>query len=153
MSINFRYNGDNPLIKLVEEVPFLAIDAAIGIKTVKGSLQPEEQSQQQKPEKPPNGVCETIEKAFQNHKDFPQYKYLIRPIYKVCVEQIGPVAATAVSFLSADLLVHQLLPQITKCTTACVFSSLSTEIACNIAWTPWKTVVWMGLALPVMYAK
>lgn len=96
-------------------------------------------------------ISKRFESEFSAHRFLPQYHYLTRPVYKACVEYIGPVAATAVSFLSADLIAHQLIPQTAQCCASYVFSG--EEATCHMAWYPWLTAGWMAVALPVMYAK
>jgi len=86
-------------------------------------------------------------------KNMPQYKYLTRPVFKACVEYIGPVAAAAISCLSADLIVHQFLPNAAVC---CAHYAFSEEPNCAeiMVWRPWMTALWMTtVALPLMYAK
>ena len=95
-------------------------------------------------------VSRYVETVFRAQKILPHYKYLTRPVYKTCVKYIGPVAATAASFLAADLVLHQLLPQTINCLTSALPGA---EATCAMGWEPWKTVYWMAAALPVMYAK
>lgn len=59
-----------------------------------------------------NSVGEFIEERFRLRKESPQYKYLTRPVYKFFVTKTGSVAATFFSFLSADLVIHQLAPRV-----------------------------------------
>ncbi len=100
-------------------------------------------------------VAEEIEFVCQTAKNFPQYKYLTRPLYKVCVGKVGPIIATAISFLSADLLLHQLFPQTARCLTKYVLSPIESDFKeeCEFSWNPTKTAMWMCVAVPVMYAK
>ena len=81
----------------------------------------------------------------------PQCQYFTRPVYKACIKYMDPVAATAVSFLAADLVMHQLLPQAVNCLTSYILPG--TDATCAMGWEPWKTAAWMAAALPVMYAK
>ena len=102
------------------------------------------------------GKC--MENAFRQMKNFPQYKYLTVPVYKTCVQKIGVVAATAVSFLSADLIVHQLIPQVGYCLMSYALNSMNEESdatneTCNMSYSYGKTAGWLAQAAPVMYAK
>ena len=97
-----------------------------------------------------------LEGAFRQMKHLPQYKYLTIPVYKACVQKIGVIAATAVSFLSADLVVHQLLPQVSSCLMNYALSSMSQEgqvERCAVSYSYGKTEGWMAQAGAVMYAK
>lgn len=98
-----------------------------------------------------------VEKAFADQQWMPQYRYLRRPVFKFCVNFVGPVAATALSFLAADLIMHQLLPNTLGCLAS--FGPYAEAVSyvlpttCDFSWTPWKTGVWMAAAAPVMFAK
>lgn len=99
-----------------------------------------------------------LEATFRECKAMPQYKYLTKPVYKFCVDKIGPVAATGMSFLSADLIMHQLLPQTVNCASNYAFDYIfpnvtNLEAACNLGWSPLTSIYWAGFAIPVMYAK
>lgn len=105
---------------------------------------------------------EKMEKTWHSGKDWFPNKYLTRPLYKTCVSRVGPMAATAISFLSADLVMHQLMPQAARCiysnTISSVMpsvlnSSLDVENSCIISWSPVATALWTCMAIPVMYAK
>ncbi|MDB6082035.1 MAG: hypothetical protein JWO53_1307 [Chlamydiia bacterium] len=107
-------------------------------------------------------IGEKLENEARFKKDFFEFKYITRPVYKSCVRKVGPVIATAISFLSADLLIHQLLGQTARCVTQYIFKPilpnsvselLQFEDSCTITWKPVATALWMGVAIPVMYAK
>ena len=96
-------------------------------------------------------VSRYFENVFRGMKIMPQCQYFTRPVYKACIKYMDPVAATAVSFLAADLVMHQLLPQAVNCLTSYILPG--TDATCAMGWEPWKTAAWMAAALPVMYAK
>lgn len=79
-------------------------------------------------------------------KDLPHYKYLARPVYKFVAARTNPIVATAVSFFVTDLIMHQLLPQVAA-------TILVKPPTWTISWSPSSSLVWISLALPVMYAK
>ncbi len=83
-------------------------------------------------------------------KNWPQYKYLTRPVYKFVASRSNTVIGTAASFLAADLIVHQLLPKIAKC----IFNTaMEKDLPCNFSWDPGCSLIWLYASLPVMYAK
>lgn len=98
-----------------------------------------------------NTVGQHMEAGFRVCKNMPQYKYFTRPIYKACVGKIGDVAATGVSFLAADLVIHQFLPQVAICLTSSLVSLTMPQ--CNLTYHVGGTLYWAAFALPVMYAK
>jgi hypothetical protein len=98
-------------------------------------------------------IGSTFEHIFRSCKNAPQYKYLTVPIYKACVEKMGPVAATALSFLSADLIVHQLLPQAVNCLSSAAFDSKTANDSCTLSYSYGKTLYWAAMAVPIMYVK
>jgi len=80
----------------------------------------------------------------------PQFNFFTLPVYKACAEKVGNVAATGISFLVADLVLHQALPQL----LTCYVSVMSyTEGECNPSYYYPSTLVWGTISLPIMYAK
>lgn len=105
-----------------------------------------------------NSIGQSFESMFKSAHILPQQKYFTVPIYKFCVDKIGNVAATGVSFLAADLIMHQLLPQTLTCLASQIIpndwqDSLGLEDACNLSYDYIKTLYWSAYAIPVMYAK
>lgn len=105
-----------------------------------------------------NSIGRSLELGFRSVKHLPHYKYFIGPLYKFCVNKMGSVAATGVSFLAADLVIHQLIPQAILCLTSQVVprdweGTLKLEDSCNSPYSYVKTLCWSALAIPVMYTK
>ena len=91
-----------------------------------------------------------IEKAFNFCKFLPQYRFITRPIYKVVVSKTNPVFATAITFLAADLIIHQFLASL----SSCAYKQLVwDDEPCDFSWSSYSTAAWLMLALPVMLAK
>lgn len=95
----------------------------------------------------------------------PQNKYFLTPLYKMCVGKIGPVAATGVCFLAADLLIHQLATE-AFLSLLCKMNSedlnegleldgldLNDRSSCQISYSFACTLSWAAFAIPVMYVK
>lgn len=102
-------------------------------------------------------VGETFERMFKNTEYYPQHRYFTRPIYKFCADKVGSVAATAVSFLAADIVLHQLVPQTIACLASQVLpgnlqGTLLSD-SCNVSYSFQKTLYWAAFAIPVMYIK
>lgn len=92
-----------------------------------------------------------FEDSYHNYKEWPCHKYVTRPIYKACVKQVGPVFATAIAFLVADLLLHQFVGRLLGCTVSYLNGRLQ---GCPMHWDYRATFFWMVIiAGPVMYAK
>jgi hypothetical protein len=105
-----------------------------------------------------NTVGQRMEAMFREAKECPQHKYFTLPIYKTCAKKIGSVAATGVTFLAADLILHQLAPQVLICLAHQIAPDTLDESwpfnnTCNISWNYKLTLAWIAYALPVMYAK
>lgn len=100
-----------------------------------------------------NFVGQRFESAIRIAKILPQHKYFTIPIYKFCVDKIGTVAATGVSFLAADLVVHQLIPKIIACSVSQIITNKKLEDSCNLSYNYAQTLYWAAIAIPVMYAK
>ena len=95
-------------------------------------------------------IAKFIEKGFRELKNWPQYKYVTRPVYKFFVPLTNPVVATALSFLSADLLIHQMSFPLAE------YIYNQATGACepfHYTWCPIATASWLILAAPVMYSK
>lgn len=92
----------------------------------------------------------SYEQRWSDAKNWPQFKYIARPIYKAVASRSNTVAATAVSFFATDLLIHQLGAKTAKCILDNVISYPS---SCDISCSPECSLIWMIFALPVMYAK
>lgn len=91
------------------------------------------------------------EQMWRNCKDFPQNKYIARPVYKFVASHSNTVIASAASFVVTDLIVHQLAPMAAKCVWKNVFYYSS---SCDIYWSPESSLAWVAtVALPIMYAK
>lgn len=104
----------------------------------------------------------TIENWARETRDCPQHKYLTRPVYKFFATRTGSVTAVAISFLSVDLIIHQILAQSVSCLSrqALHFAvqkltneELPMDDQCQLSWYPLATCLWFGLATPVMYVK
>lgn len=92
----------------------------------------------------------------------PQYKYFILPFYRAIVGKTGDVAATALTYLAADLVVHQLASQVAKL----LFRIVAKQIVPD-RWAPFfglnepfqfkykfkMTLAWLAFGTPVMYVK
>lgn len=88
-----------------------------------------------------------LEDIFRCFKRFPHYRYLLIPIYKACVERVGKVAATAITFLAGDLLLHQALGAFVNC-------HFISGGSCDFVIKWYITLLWCGFfALPVIYVK
>lgn len=96
-------------------------------------------------------IGQMLENQFRLCRGMPQYKYLTVPVYKMCVEKVGNVAATGISFLVADLIMHQLIPQTLICLAS--YIGFPQNEPCHFSYSYIKSLFWLGLALPVMYAK
>ncbi len=90
--------------------------------------------------------CDSYAKIFSALKEWPQYKYVSRPVYKMVAKNCNTVAAVAASFFVTDLLVHQMLPQLGFC-------AVSLGATCNLTYSPYVSAVWICLAIPVMISK
>jgi len=84
-----------------------------------------------------------MEKMFSDCRDMPQYKYIARPVYKFVASHSNPVLATAVSFFSTDLIVHQIVPQV-------LFYPITGQ---PLEFVPGQSLGWMCMGVPVMYSK
>jgi hypothetical protein len=87
-----------------------------------------------------------LEGIFRAFKRFPHYQYLLIPIYKFSAARIGKVAATALTFLAGDLLLHQVLGSFINC-------HFIPEGSCHFE-IKWQiTLLWCAMALPIIYVK
>lgn len=108
---------------------------------------------------------ETMEKTCRNLKDFPQYRYFTRPLYKSLVDKVGSVAATGITFFATDMVMHQIVPKIIMCGASHIYPSFITEStlgsflgigegACDVGLYSTASTIWaMTLGAAVMYAK
>jgi hypothetical protein len=105
-----------------------------------------------------------LEASCRAARNLPQYQYFTVPIYKFCVEKLGPVAATGVAFLAADLVLHQLIPDTLMCLGSQLvpddtrnsywYQTVGVENYCDFQYQPALTFLWVGCyGVPVMYAK
>jgi hypothetical protein len=85
--------------------------------------------------------------------EFPQFKYFSKPVYKICVKYVGPVAATAISFLASNLMFHYFIPRMTLNLIGRVVG-INYKDEVTFWWAPVDTVFQMIVfGIPVMYAK
>jgi hypothetical protein len=91
-----------------------------------------------------------IEYIFRLPKDWPQYRFISRPVYKFVASKTNNVFATAVSFFVTDLLVHQAIPQILFFGLHQIMNPAAPFI---FSWNPFQSFAWVSVGVPVMYSK
>ena len=110
-------------------------------------------------------IGEAMEGACRSLKNYPQYKYFTRPLYKSLVGKVGSVAATGITFVVTDMTMHQILPKIGGCISSYIYPSFITEStvgyylgmgegACDVGlYSTASAIFWMTAGATVMYAK
>jgi hypothetical protein len=102
-------------------------------------------------------VAEAFEGACQILKDFPQYKYLTRPVYKAFVDKTGPVFATMISFFTAEVLAHQMPIHVVRYVALYYGHDSSPEGKARLREINWyskaSAILWTCIAAMVSYAK
>lgn len=102
-----------------------------------------------------------MEQGCRQIRDFPHVKYLIRPFYKELAKKVGDVAATALTFMAVDVVIHQIGGYPLGCAlTYLLIPTFPAEIqekivveTCAFSYNVWQTVAWTSPALPIMYVK
>lgn len=100
-----------------------------------------------------SGKC--LESAFRDLRNFPQYCYVARPIYKLMGGKKNPLVSVPVSFMVSDLIMHKLLPGGFYVAFNYLFKTNnkltghSTILAFHII----VFAIWTGLSFPVAWYK
>lgn len=102
-----------------------------------------------------------LEKNFRQIRGSPHIKYAVRPFYKALAKRVGDVAATALTFMTVDVVIHQIGGYSINCALAYLLApKFPTEIqekivveACTFSYDVWQMVLWTSVAFPIMYVK
>lgn len=103
----------------------------------------------------------TMEWGCREMKNFPHVRYVVRPFYRALAKKVGDVAATALTFMAADVVIHQLVGHPINCGLAHLLApTFPVEIqekivveTCTFSYDYLQTFFWTAVALPIMYVK